>query len=54
MKWLTLHLLVLSLEKKMAPVKVHGVVDENYRGYLTIQKDSIACRNELSELTYIR
>lgn len=54
MKWLTLHVLVLLLEKKMAPVKVHGVVDENYRGHLTIQKYSLACRKELSQLTYIR
>lgn len=43
-----------TIGEKMAPVKEHGFADENYRGHLTIQKYSIACRKELSKLTYIR
>lgn len=38
----------------MAPVKVHGVADENYRRHLNVQKYSIACRKELRKLTYVR
>lgn len=44
----------IIIGEKMALVKGHGVVDDHYRGYLAIQKHSIACRKELSKLTYVR